>query len=160
MYFQLLCGTHVKNGKKFEVITERNKETGEVLVLSQPIIESEKDMVAVFGANKFRRVYRQEMNDLLLKAGGKAESTSSVPPATDTKVDEAVKQGAVGIAELPGVDVTDKFPEISEYDEEGSLKVYFKRPKGYYITDDGNIVTDVPLKKDELLNWVKIYKGK
>lgn len=160
MYFQLLSGIHVQHGKKYEVVTERNKETGEILVLNQPIIESEKDMVAAFGANKFRRVYRQEMNDLLLKAGGKVENTSSIPPAIDTEVAEAVKKGAVGIAEPPGIDVTEKFPEISEYDDEHSLKVYFKRPKGYYITDDGNVVTDVPLKKDELLNWVKIYKGK
>jgi len=152
MYFVLLKGTHLEKQTAYHVETEIVE--GKREIKNQPVVESERDLAAAFGPDKFRKISKGEA-DLMCKSAGKQEVTTSAPAASaESELEKAVKEGAVGIAEPPGVDVTGKFEELSEWP---TITAYFKRGKGYYIVDGGNIITKEPLKRVEVVEWVQAY---
>ena len=73
MYFQLLRGIHLECGRRFEVKHERDDQ-GVRKCVSQPIVESQADLVAAFGSEKFRRVSDAEAKAIL---GIKSEKAGS-----------------------------------------------------------------------------------
>ena len=156
MYFQLLLGVHLEGGKTYKVTFDRS-DKGEIINYNQPIIKSDRDLVQAFGQDKFRRLSDQEAKVLIGEATGVGKDKNSSPVAPDeTKVAKAAKAGPKEITEPPGIDVTDKFEEI----EDDSVTVYFKRGKGYYVAYDEEVVsTDEPLKKAEVMPWIKKYLG-
>jgi hypothetical protein len=161
MFFRLLHGIHTEKGTKYEAKTERNAE-GVLVYVSQPIVESKNDLVAHFGTNKFQRMSDKEASLLLAEhrqAAGEEMGTPFVPPAApatpESEVSKAAKEGTKEIAKPFGKDVTHKFPFVQKKTD---LTVRFKRGEGYFVEDDGKIVTEVPLKREEVLAWVRAYK--
>ena len=160
MYFVLLKGTHLEKQTAYHVETEIVE--GKREIKSQPVVESERDLVAAFGSEKFREISKDEA-DLMLKKAGKQEKPNPVP-AEPAKSDfaKAAEEGAVGIAEPPGIDVTHKFEKFAR--KWPKIAVFFKRGKGFYVVDArtqtpvcSGIVTEEPLKRDEVAKWVKAY---
>lgn len=158
MYFQLLFGKHLEKEKQYSVTIERDDQ-GIPHITAQPIIESDRDLVVAFGSEKFKRIPDSEIKSLLVETSGQTTSQSTSPDVSNKEaVEKAVKRGSAGIAEPPGVDVTNKFPEIQNGKEtQFSFRVYFKRGKGYFIGDGVQILTEVPLKREEVANWIKAY---
>lgn len=163
MYFVLLRGTHLGLGnKKYQVEMETNTNTGVRRIKSQPVVESERDLVAAFGPEKFREISKSEA-DFMLKTAGKQEKPNPVPAVSaKSNFVKAAEEGAVGIAEPPGVDVTHKFEKFAR--KWPKIAVFFKRGKGFYIVDAriqtpvcSGIVTEEPLRRDEVAKWVKAY---
>ena len=141
MYFLLLQGTHLEYGKKFQAETERDGE-GRLRIKNRPVVESKRDLVTAFGAEKFRLISESEA-EALSKTGGLSE-----------QVQDSAKKGAVGIAEPPGIDSTSKFPELSDWP---NITAYYKRGKGYFISDNGEVVTEAPIKRGDVVVWVRSY---
>jgi hypothetical protein len=159
MYYQLLVGTHLEGGTTYSVKLETDPETGQRMVPKggRPIVESNEDLVALFGPEKFRRVTKEEAS--LLLSESKAAGVTPVQimaPAAKAKpaVAKAVVAGAVEIAEPPGTDVKDKFPDLVEYP---TVNVYFKRGKGYFVVEGGEVKTKEPLKRAEVVPWVQAF---
>ena len=157
MYYVLIQGTHMEKGRVYKTETEQD-EQGKTRIKSQPVVESKRDLVVAFGPEKFREVSKDEALRLGFKeldvAGGQENSSPVPATATESEVAKAVKKGAVAIAEPPGVDVTGKFEELSEWPK---ITAYFKRGKGYFVVDGSNIVTEEPLKRDEVVKWIQAY---
>jgi len=152
MYFVLLRGTHLEKQTAYHVETEIVE--GKREIKNQPVVESERDLAAAFGPDKFRKISKGEA-DLMLKTAGELKITTSAPAElVASEFQKAAEAGAIGIAEPPGVDVTGKFEELSEWP---TITAYFKRGKGYYIVDGGNIITKEPLKRVEVVEWVQAY---
>ena len=154
MYFLLLQGTHLEFGKEFQVETERD-DKGVLRINKQPVVKSKNDLVNAFGAEKFRRISEDEAKALSKTEGleyDSAERQSSVD--TESEVAQVAKKGAVGIAEPPGIDSTSKFPELSEWP---TITVYYKRGKGYFIADNGEVVTEAAIKRGDVVEWVRSY---
>lgn len=128
MFFQLLAGMHREiDGTVYRVKTEASTKDGLVPV-HQPIVESACDLVAKFGANKFRRISDTEAESLL----GSAKKE---------------KSGLV-VVKSPGRDVTEKFPGAKN----ANLKVYLRR-KGAYLVFDSNddpITAEGPINREAL----------
>jgi len=154
MFFQLLQGVHLEDGNVYKVEIERDVKTGEVIKSDRPTIACDRDLVAAFGPEKFRKLDKDETDLLLKQAGIAVEQNHTNSNSTATAVEKAVKQGAVGIAEPPGNDVTSKFPELTDWP---TINVYFKRGKGFFVTENSDILTEEPLKRDEVVTWVKKY---
>lgn len=161
MFFQLLQGTHLEGENVYKAEVKLDEKTGERKIISQPIVMANRDLVSAFGPEKFRRLSDDEADLLLKRAGitvaGKQSLNDSAPATAakeETEVEKAVKEGAVGIAEPPGNDVTNKFPELNEWP---TINVYYKRGKGFFVTENSNIITEIPLKRDEVHSWVKAY---
>jgi len=159
MFFQLLQGVHLEDGNVYKVEIERDVKTGEVIKSDRPTIACDRDLVAAFGPEKFRKLDKDE-TDLLLKQAGitavEMDTTNLISTAAaEIEMEKAVKQGAVGIAEPPGNDVTSKFPELADWP---TVNVYFKRGKGFFVTENNDILTEEPLKRDEVVTWVQKYK--
>ena len=157
MYFLLLQGTHLEYGKKFQAETEQDNE-GRLRIKNRPVIESKRDLVAAFGAEKFRLISKGEA-EALSKTGGLSEqvqdSADSDPVTSEeSEVAKVVKKGAVGVAEPPGIDSTHKFPELTEWP---TVTAYYKRGKGYFIADNGEVVTEAAIKRGDVVEWVRSY---
>jgi len=154
MYFILLRGTHLELRTPYHV--EMEVVEGVRKIKTQPVVESKRDLVVAFGPDKFRKITKDEA-DLMLKTAGKQKITTSAPAALAvSEFEKAAKEGAVGIAEPPGVDSKSKFPELSEWPQIG---VYYKRGKGFIITDGDKVVTEVAVKRDAVVEWVQNYIG-
>jgi len=162
MYFLLLQGMHSELGKTFRAETEPDKE-GRLRIKNRPVVKSKRDLVAAFGVEKFRPISESEAK-ALLKTDGLLEkppdSTDSDPAASEAESDavKAAKQGAAAIAEPPGTDVTHKFPETQDETDITPLKIYFKRGEGYFVVDNGKIITEVALKRADVVDWVQAYR--
>ena len=154
MYFVLLRGTHVGLGNKVHHVEMETDAKGVRRIKSQPVVESERDLVVAFGPEKFREITKGEADHMLKTAGQQDEAIPTPAASAESEFAKAAKEGAVGIAEPPGVDVTHKFDELSEWP---NITAYFKRGKGYFITDNSDIVTKEPLKRDEVVKWVQAY---
>jgi hypothetical protein len=152
MFFQLLHGIHTELGKKYQAVMDKN-DKGERVYVSQPVVESKQDLVALFGSNKFRRLSDNEAN-LLLKTDDNQSPGQPVSPDTSpgvSAVAEAAKQGAAGTAEFPGREVTHKFPRTRQM----NMQVFYKDHK-YIITDlKGKILTtDGPLTRNQVNEFI------
>lgn len=168
MYFQLLVGTHVEGVDTYKVLLETDSETGVRRVLYRPVVQSKKDLVSIFGPDKFRRVNQQEAEMMVSQYAKyqKEATTTFIRKSVDEEVmpdkqeerkkevAKAVAKGATAIAEPPGVDVKHKFSELSDYP---TIDVYFKRGKGYFVCENGEIRTAEPLKRDEVVGWVESF---
>lgn len=157
MYFLLLQGVHLEFGKTFRVETERDGE-GRLRIKKQPVVESKNDLVNAFGVEKFRRISEDEAKALSKTEGLEYVSTdqqNSAETETESEVAEVAKKGTVGIAEPPGIDSTGKFPELSEWP---TITAYYKRGIGYFIADNGEVVTEAAIKRGDVVEWVRSYK--
>ena len=152
MYFVLLKGTHLEKETAHHV--EMEIVEGKRRIKSQPVVESERDLVVAFGPDKFREISKDEADHMLKTAGKQGKTNPAPAELVADEFKKAAKAGAIGIAEPPGVDVTGKFEELSEWPK---ITAYFKRGKGYFITDNSDIVTKEPLKRDEVVKWVQAY---
>jgi hypothetical protein len=154
MYFVLLRGTHLEFDTSYSV--EMEVVEGVRKIKTQPVVESKRDLVVAFGPDKFRKITKDEA-DLMLETAGKQKITVSAPAALAiSEFQKAAEKGAIAIAEPPGIDSKSKFPELSELPQIG---VYFKRGKGYIITDDNKVVTEVAVKRGDVIEWVQNYIG-
>jgi hypothetical protein len=162
MLFQLMHGVHTEGGVTHRTKIERDKETGAVHYTEQPVIETTKDLARMFGVDKFRPIGEREATLIRSKIGeieGAQDAVDSDPTTSvESEVAKAAKQGAVAIAEPPGKDVTEKFPEIQDETDIIPLKVYFKRGEGYFVGDANEILTSVALKRSEVVAWVASYR--
>ena len=155
MYFQLLAGSYACGNKKWNVEVERDGK-GAVLSMKQPIVESNSDLLAAFGPEKFRQVTVEEAKSLRHLQNLQTVAQPAPLPPELSLVEKAAMEGAKEIAEPPGVDVTSKYPEIQ--DDLTPLKIYYKRGKGYYVMDGGEIITQEPLKREDVVTWVESYR--
>lgn len=150
MYFRLKHGVHLENGKRYETVYERD-DKGTVTGVTQPVLQSDADLVARFGADKFERLSEHDsaVQTILLtdeKSSGGATEEQAPDPATsvETVVEKAVKKGAVEIAEPPGKDVTNRFDGAKDT----GLKIYRKKAGEYIVcSPDDKILTDEPISK-------------
>jgi len=159
MYFRLLHGVHLeKGGKKYEAKWERNKD-GALEYTSQPIVQSDNDLVKQFGTNKFQRMNDKEAIVILSEqqdeAVGQPDSKDSVPTApVETEVAKAAKQGAVEITEPPGKNVTRHYPKA----EKKGLAIYRKSNDAYLVhSSDGEAITELPITKIEMVKLIKEF---
>ena len=154
MYFVLLKGSHSEFDKNFQVKTAPDGQ-GVPGIVTQPVVESTRDLVAAFGPEKFRRISNDEAKTLLPEAekeAGRQDTAKDSDPTSS--VQKAAEEGAAEIAEPPGVDVTEKFPELSEWP---TVVVYFKRGVGYFIADKNKVITEKPIKRKDIVEWVRNY---
>jgi hypothetical protein len=170
-YFRLLVGAHQEPGKKnYQAVVEYDKKTGKIIREEYPIVPSEKDLVKLFGEEKFQEVPRDQVPQTLLRAAEdkesektspKDESSDSAayqPDKTDKEeIQKATEEGAKDIGPNLGKDVTERFPVAAN----ANLKVYMK-PGGKYIIvdpDDGNkvITAGGPVSKDKVDSFVEDY---
>lgn len=157
MWFQLQQGIHVdaKNGKTYKVEVRRDEVTGHVDFENRPLIQSDADLVAQFGPEKFRRVSDSEATVLLKKTSGESGLGDVNPDVSSSKSDvaKAVEQGASEIAEPPGKEITPKFEGAVDV----GLKVY-RKEKGKYLVYSGNkLLTEEAITRAEVLKMIESY---
>jgi len=146
MFFQLLHGIHTELGKKFQVKVAKGAED-----VSQPVIvESEHNLVRMFGSDKFRPLTDEQASLLLKtdKAPGEVDTSATSPGASVKPVEKTVNS--------LGKDVTDKFlPAL-----ENNLKVYYKNHR-YMVTDSGGrvLTIDGPIQRAQVNTFAKRYEG-
>jgi len=155
MYFVLLKGTHVELEKKFQVETAPDGQ-GVMRVTKQPVVKSDRNLLKAFGPDKFRRISNDEAKTLLPEAEKEAGRQDAVKKESDpaSSVQKAAEEGAAEIAKPPGVDVTEKFPELSEWP---TVVIYYKRGVGYFIADKNKVITEKPVKRPDIVEWVRNY---
>lgn len=129
-YFRLLQGIHQEPGRQTFQVTEEKDDKGEVIAVNQPVIESDLDLVILFGSGKFERV-PDPPKTLLNVTGG--TGVAPAPAPQPSPVAQAAAQGAVAVAEPPnyGKDVTRRFPAAVE----NTIRVFMK-PGGKYTLVD------------------------
>ena len=137
MYFQLLYGIHVEGHKKYQVTRERLKD-GSWNYNEQPIIKSDKDLVGLFGSDKFKRIPDDIAKSLLQKTDGPSEQPTKVDDSAEETVGEAAQRGAAGIVELPGKEVTLSF--LGDISETG-IRVFVKNRKYTVTNADGVLLS-------------------
>jgi len=149
MYFQLLHGIHVEGGKTYRVERLPGKQ-GELAQLRQPVIKSDKDLVGLFGSNKFKRVSDSEAS-VLLETGNPSERTILDENASsEGSVSKAVRRGAKDILAPPGREVTEKFTSARD----AAVRVFIKNRK-YVVTDvELNVLTETPLSKGKAAAFI------
>ena len=154
-HFVLLRGTHLELEKAYSV--EMEVVDGKRVIKTRPVVEAKRDLVAVFGSDKFREITKDEAG-LMSKTVGVQDKADPAPAELSDKdrMKKAVEEGVAEVAEPPGVDSKSKFPELSEWPQIG---VYFKRGKGFIITDGDKVVTEVAVKRDAVIEWVRNYIG-
>lgn len=160
MYFQLTHGVHIdsKNGKTYRTEWERDDKGG-LRYTKQPVVESDVNLAEAFGTDKFRRLTEAEAKDLLLadkKASGRTAPTGKSPDVSaETEVSKSAKKGAVGIAEPPGKDVTNRY----EGAVDAGLKIYRKAKDQYIVhtAKDDEPLTEDPITKKEVEKLIKDY---
>jgi hypothetical protein len=152
MYFQLLHGMHLEGVKRYSTKYEPN-EQGIMQCTYQPVVQSDSDLVARFGTNKFRRLSDSEAQSLLLtdkddNVVGEQNSKDSDPTTSvETDVAKAAKKGAVAVAEPPGKDVTSRFKNV----QDTGLKIYRKSKDQYFVcSPDDELLTEDPITKADV----------
>jgi len=153
--------------------TETDPKTGNLVIYTPgDVVESESDLVARF-PDKFERVTVGNEKAAVVQS-------TETPEAEKTPVQKAAEEGAKDIQpeepaeelkEEPkeeskkkvlkkknplGKDVTEKFPSA----EEQELKVFYKKGKGYSITEAGDTsiaLNEKPLKKSQIAKFVEEY---
>ena len=144
MRFQLLVGKHQDvNGDNYEVGLVKDDD-GKVISRKLPIIESDSDLVKIFGSNKFRKL----SGSLPTDAPGLSENI--VPGASD--LDKAAQQGAAG---LKHGDVTESFPKAKD----AGLKVYRQEDGQYFVSDSksNELLSEMLNSRIKVHTFVKQY---
>ena len=142
MLFKLKRGTHYdRNGK---------------VCKKGDIVESSRDLVAVFSKEKFERDFVAEQ-----KAGVVTVSKPNIPPPVDKdedriedEVEDDVEETKSESLSTYGKDVTSKFPTA----EKVEVSV-FEKSKWYTIVDkaDGEVLNEKKLRKKEVKPFLEQY---
>lgn len=142
MYFRLLQGVHIEKGRTYEAKGVR-AEDGTVDYPNQPVVESDRDLVAAFGSTKFCRLSKGEAEMLLSKS-------EKAPPVEEDSDEEKTKTAK---KEKPlGKDWTDKF----EGAKAAGLTIFRQTKNAYLVYFKEELLTAAgPISRKEANELVK-----
>lgn len=160
MWFELLAGVHqqanIHTGQveTFEAKIIRD-DAGKPIKRTQPVIESNRDLVALFGPDKFRRV-DQIRGAETRSAGteGEDKATGPVSPSGEAagaktalldeeeeEEEEAPVTPRPNVRRRKGADVTGKFALAKALD----MKVWLYKGRYTVVDATGDVLNDKPL---------------
>jgi len=156
-FFRLLQGQHQEPGRRNFAVTTQRDAKGAVIAVNQPIVQSDQNLVKLFGKGKFEAVSDPNESLLHVTAGGGRATT---PTPTPSPVQQAATRGAVGISEPPnyGKDVTKRFPAAAQ----NGVAVFMKPGGKYTLVDVESepeviITADGPIAKSEVSDAIDKY---